>query len=65
MALSPQDDASDLLMPPARPQPHHLAAARGRADADGRALLQQLCDLTARVLRQGLGLLGIATPEKM
>lgn len=46
--LSPQDDASDSLMPPARPQPHHLAAARGGADADGRALLQQFCDFTAR-----------------
>jgi arginyl-tRNA synthetase len=36
-----------------------------KAPPDVRAGRLALCDLTARVLRQGLGLLGIDTPERM
>jgi arginyl-tRNA synthetase len=36
-----------------------------KADAQTRASRLALCDLTARVLRQGLHLLGIATPDRM
>jgi arginyl-tRNA synthetase len=36
-----------------------------KADADVRDSRLALCDLTARVLRQGLYLLGIATLERM
>ena len=36
-----------------------------RADPAIRASRLALCDLTARVIAQGLGLLGITTPEPM
>jgi arginyl-tRNA synthetase len=36
-----------------------------RADGDVRTSRLALCDLTARVLSRGLGLLGIATPDRM
>jgi len=36
-----------------------------KADGADRARRLALCDLTGRVLRQGLDLLGIATPERM
>ena len=36
-----------------------------RAEPEVRASRLALCDLTARVLRQGLGLLGITTPDRM
>ena len=42
----------------------HCPVLKGVND-DQRASRLALCDLTARVLRQGLDLLGIATPEKM
>jgi arginyl-tRNA synthetase len=36
-----------------------------KADEPARSTRLALCDLTARVLRQGLGVLGIETPEQM
>jgi arginyl-tRNA synthetase len=39
-----------------------LTAGGGPAQVEGRLFL---CDLTARTLRQGLGLLGIRTPERL
>lgn len=42
----------------------HCPVLKG-GDAQQRTSRLALCDLTARVLHQGLGLLGIATPEKM
>jgi arginyl-tRNA synthetase len=42
----------------------HCPVLKG-VDEEQRQSRMALCDLTARVLNQGLGLLGIATPEKM
>ncbi len=42
----------------------HCPVLKG-VDEEQRESRLALCDLTARVLHQGLGLLGIATPEKM
>jgi arginyl-tRNA synthetase len=42
----------------------HCPVLKGVND-DQRSSRLALCDLTARVLRQGLNLLGIATPEQM
>ena len=42
----------------------HCPVLKG-VDEEQRHSRMALCDLTARVLNQGLGLLGIATPEKM
>ena len=65
-----QPTVHDLVATQAAASPDAMAVVAGDqqisyGQLDQRANRLALCDLTARTLRHGLGLLGIATPERM